>query len=148
MKAVHPYLNFPGNTEEAFNFYRSVFGGEFTNVTRYRDMPGAQVEGPDLDRIMNIGLRLSGETVLMATDVLEELHGPVQFGNNVHIVIEPETREETERVYRALSEGGKVEMPLGQTPWAELYAIFTDRFGVRWMVNYTGTVAFQPGVAQ
>ena len=143
MKAVHPYLNLPGNTLEAFEFYRSVFGGEFTNVTRFRDMGGGLgVAEADRDRIANIGLMIAPGVCMMATDVVESFPSPVVVGNNVQIMLEAESKEEAERVFAALSDGGRVDMPLQVTEWAELYGSFSDRFGVLWMVNYAGNVQF------
>jgi PhnB protein len=150
MKAVHPYLNFPGNAMEAFEFYRSVFGGEFTNVTRFRDMGGEQmgVAEEDLDKIANIGLPIGPNVVLMATDSVSSFPRPLQVGNNSYITLEPETSEEAEQVFAALSEGGRVEMPMQQTEWAESYGHFVDRFGVQWMVSYEGAVEFTAGMTE
>lgn len=149
MKAVHPYLNFDGNAEEAFQFYRSVFGGEFLGIARYRDMGGMSPGFPEdaLDRVAHIALPLTEHTVLMASDVVPGFGNPFVRGTNCYISLEPGTREEAERLYAALSEGGQIEMPLGQTGWAELYASFTDRFGTCWMINYTGNAHFQPTTA-
>jgi PhnB protein len=135
MKTVHPYLNFPGNTEEAFAFYRSVFGGDYTNVTRFRDMGGNEMGIPEeeLDRIANIGLPLTNDITLMGTDVVSGW-GPLTAGNNTYIALETDSEEETERLFVGLSEGGKVRMPPHKTDWAARYADFTDRYGVQWMV--------------
>lgn len=145
MKSVSPYINFPGNTEEAFNFYRTVFGGEFTNVTRYRDMGGEAMglSGSDLDLIANIGLPLLEGVVLMGTDVVGSWGAPVQQGNNTYIALETDTAAECDRIFSALADGGRVEMELQSTDWAEKYGSCADRFGVLWMVMYTGSVVFQ-----
>jgi PhnB protein len=142
MKSVNPYLNFNGNTEEAFNFYRSVFGGEFATVFRFKDFPGNPMKVPekDLDKLAHISLPLGKGHMLMATDTLEGWGRPLAMGNNFYISIEPESPEEARRLHAALSEGGKVEMPLQKTEWAEAYGICEDKFGVQWMVNYTGNV--------
>lgn len=140
MKAVHPYLNFAGNTEEAFEFYRSVFGGELA-ITRFRDMGddgGMSIADADLDKIANVGLPLGNDTVLMGTDALESMGQSLSVGNNSYIVLDVESVEEGQRLFDALSAGGRVEMPLMRTEWAELYGSCSDRFGVQWMVNYTG----------
>lgn len=144
--SVHPYLNFPGNTEEAFNFYRSVFGGEFLGVFRFRDLQGENLGVPeeDLDKIMHIALPLGPNTILMGTDALESFGQKIVFGNNSYISLQPDSAADAERIFSALSEGGKVEMPLQQTDWAERYASFVDRYGVQWMINYEGNVKFAP----
>jgi PhnB protein len=143
MKSVNPYLNFPGNTEEAFDFYRSVFGGEFQAVVRFRDFGDNGMGAPerDLDKIAHIALPI-GSGLLMATDVLESWHRPLTVGNNYYITLEPETADEADRLFSALSAGGETEMPLQPTEWAEKYGSCIDRFGVQWMVSYTGTVQF------
>jgi len=143
MKAANPYLNFPGNTEEAFNFYRSVFGGEFIAVLRFRDF-GAEPMGipeKDLDRIAHIALPLGPNNMLMGTDVVGD-QPPVSFGNNSYIVLEADSAEEADRLFEGLSAGGTVAMPLQRTEWAEKYGICTDRYGVQWMVDFTGDVQF------
>ena len=146
MKAVHPYLNFDGITLEAFEFYRSVFGGEFTNVTRYREMGGVEmgIAEDKLDLIANIGLPLADNVVLMGTDVVPGFGQEHRPGNNVSITLEPDSPEEAERLFSAMSAGGEVEMGLDKTEWAEAFGSFRDRFGVQWMVNYTGSVEFSP----
>jgi PhnB protein len=139
MPRVSTYLNFPGNTEEAFNFYKSVFGGEFGHIARFGEMP--PTEGcPPLPEaaknlILHIELPILGGYVLMATDSPDCLGMSVQPGNNVHINLEPDTRAETERLFNALSEGGKVSMPLQDMFWGAYFASFTDRYGINWMVN-------------
>jgi PhnB protein len=145
MKSVQPYLNFPGNTEEAFNFYRSVFGGDFRGVYRFRDFgdTGMPVSGPDLDKIAHIALPLGANGLLMGTDTLESLGQTLNQGNNHYIYIELESPEEGERLFGALSEGGAVEMPLGRTEWSELYGICKDRFGVQWMFDFTGNATLE-----
>lgn len=143
MKAANPYLNFAGNTEEAFNFYKSVFGGEFLGVMRFKDfkgMPGMEeLSEADRNKIGHIALRL-GSNILMGTDSLESLGQSLNVGNNTYITLEPESAEEAEKVFDALSVGGKVEMPLTETEWAEKYGSCVDKFGVQWMVNYGGKV--------
>jgi PhnB protein len=147
MKAAHPYLNFNGNTLDAFTFYRSVFGGEFPAVLRYRDFGGNSMGVPeqDLDKIAHIALPL-GQNMLMGTDAVESMGEPLVQGTNFSITLEPESLEEAERVFDALSEGGRIQMPLSQTEWAEKYGMFTDRFGIQWMVSYEGNVRF-PGAS-
>jgi PhnB protein len=145
MKAANPYLNFPGNTEEAFTHYRSIFGGEFSALMRYRDF-GENTMGvsdEELDKIAHISLPLGGST-LMGTDVVSTWPAPT-MGTNFYITIEPDSLEEAERLFAALSDGGQIEMELQQTSWAERHGSCTDRFGIRWMVDYTGNVQFTGG---
>lgn len=136
---LNAYLNFPGNTEEAFNFYKSVFGGEFTSVVRFKDMPmeGVKIPKQDENKIMHIGLPISNDQVLMATDVLQSLGQKLVVGNNVHISIHPDSKVEADRIFAALSAGGTMEMPIADQPWGDYYGSFKDKFGVHWMVNYT-----------
>lgn len=145
MKAVHPYLNFPGNAEEAMEFYRSVFGGEFASLMRFRDFGGAEmgVAEEDLDRIAHIGLPLTGGTFLMASDATSASPKKLSMGNSVYITLQPDDANEARRLFDGLSAGGEVEMPLQRTVWAELYGSFVDRFGIQWMVNYEGEVSFE-----
>jgi PhnB protein len=144
MKAANPYPNFAGNTEEAFTFYRSVFGGEFLGVMRFADFPENPMGAPggDLDKIAHITLPLGKRNVLMGTDALASLGQSLTVGNNHYPHLEAESAEEAQRLFNAPSEGGRVEMPLQRTEWAETYGICTDRFGVQWMVDYTGNVSF------
>lgn len=143
MKSVNPYLNFPGNTEEAFSFYKSVFGGEFAMVARFRDLgAGAGIAEKDLDKIMHISLPLGEDTMLMGTDALESMGHPLTSGNNFSISMETDSVAEAEELFRRLSEGGTVSMPLGKTEWAERFGACVDPYGVQWMLNYTGEVQF------
>jgi PhnB protein len=140
MISVNPYLNFKGNTEEAFHFYRKVFGGEFVSLIRFRDFPdnGMGVAEAELDKIAHIALPLGPHSLIMATDVVNSWGRPSTQGNNFYINLEVESIEEGERIFNALNQGGKVEMPLQATEWAECYGICHDKFGVQWMVNFTG----------
>ncbi|CAN5561116.1 VOC family protein [soil metagenome] len=141
MKSVSPYLNFPGNSEEAFNFYKSVFGGEPV-ITRFKDLQDNSMGVPerDLDKIANIALPLGSGCVLMATDVIDSMPTQLTVGNNFYITLEPESIEEAESLFNALAEGGAIEMPLMKTEWAEKYGICADKFGIQWMINYGGNV--------
>ena len=141
------YLNFAGNTEEAFTFYRSVFGGEFLGVLRYRDFGDSAMgaSGDDLDKVAHMGLPLGESNILMGTDVIESMGMTLTAGNNFGIVLEPESGDEADRLFNTLSTGGRAKMPLQKTDWAEKYGELEDPFGVRWMVNYTGDVAFPVG---
>lgn len=135
MATVNTYLNFNGNTEEAFNFYKSVFGGEFVSVQRIKDTPDAgKLSDADKDKIMHIALPIGGN-LLMGTDVLESMP-QVTFGTNSSICISPENEEEARKLFDGLSAGGRVDMPLEKMFWGALFGFFTDKFGVQWMVNY------------
>ena len=138
MTRLNIYLNFAGNTEEAFNFYKSVFGGELTPVVRFKDMPmeGVKISKEDENKVMHAGMSIGEDQMLMATDTLESLGQKLVVGNNVHISIHPESKAEADRIFNALSAGGTVEMPIADQPWGDYYGSFKDKFGIQWMVNY------------
>ena len=135
---LNTYLNFAGNAEEAFKFYKSVFGGEFRTITRFKDMPvpGMTVPRKDENKLMHIALPVGKDDVLMASDVLEEFGHKLVEGNNVTVSIFPDSKEEADKLFKALSAGGKTEMPLGDQPWGDYYGGFTDKFGIHWMVDF------------
>lgn len=141
MARVSTYLNFPRYTEEAFNFYKSVFGGEFSGggIAHFSDIPPADDMPPlaegDKNLVMHIELPILGGHILMGTDAPESMGFNVNFGNNVHINLEPDTREETKRLFEALSAGGKVTMELQDMFWGAYYGSCIDKFGVQWMFN-------------
>jgi PhnB protein len=139
MPKLNTYLNLPGNTEEAFNFYKSVFGGEFRSVIRFKDMPvpGITIAKNEENKIMHIALPVGRDDMLMASDALQSHGQKVIAGNNVSISIFPDSKEEADMIFKALSAGGKIEMPLGNHAWGDYYGGFTDKFGVQWMVDYT-----------
>ncbi|MBN2089417.1 VOC family protein [candidate division KSB1 bacterium] len=138
MIKINPYLNFAGNTEEAFNFYKSVFGGEFNSVVRFKDMPieGINIPKEAEDKIMHIGLPIGKDQVLMGSDTLESLGQKLVMGNNVYISVHPDSKKEADQLFSALSIGGNVEMPIADQPWGDYYGSFKDKFGVQWMINY------------
>jgi PhnB protein len=140
MATTNIYLNFKNNTEEAFAFYKSVFGGEFSDKpARFGDIPQQEgvpaIADSDKKLIMHIGLPILGGVVLMGTDAPESMGFKVNFGNNVHISLAPDTRAEAERLFAALSVGGKVTMALQDMFWGAYYGSCIDKFGVQWMVN-------------
>ncbi|MDQ4143961.1 MAG: VOC family protein [Actinomycetota bacterium] len=139
MTKLHAYLNYAGNSEEAFNFYRSVFGGELTSLVRFKDFPmeGVNIPTDDQDKIMHISLPIGEDNVLMASDTLPSLGQVLVQGNNVYISVHPSSKEEADRIFNALSEGGEIEMPIADQVWGDYYGSFKDRFGVMWMVNYS-----------
>lgn len=138
MKAANPYLNFDGNTEEAFTFYQSVFGGDFPVVVRFRDLDDVNVPEEERDQIAHIALPLGPNHMLMGTDVLESDDRTLTIGNNFSITISAESAEEATDLFEGLSDGGEVEMPLQETEWAEQFGHCVDKFGIRWMIDYTG----------
>lgn len=141
MARTSTYLNFSRNTEEAFIFYKSVFGGEFTapGIMRMKDVPPADDMPPlaeaDQDLVMHVELAIVGGHVIMGTDAPESMGFQLNFGNNAYLNLEPDTRAETERLFHALSAGGKVGMPLQDMFWGAYFGSCTDRFGVQWMFN-------------
>jgi len=141
MARVSTYLNFPRNTEEAFLFYKSVFGGEFAGmgVMRMGDIPPQEgmpnLADDDKHLIMHIELETVGGHIIMGTDAPESMGFRVNYGNNVHINLEPDTRKETKRIFDALSVGGKITMPLQDMFWGAYYGSITDKYGVQWMLN-------------
>jgi len=141
MASVSTYLNFNGTTEEAFNFYKSVFGTEFVSISRMGDVPPqeGQPELSDADKqlIVNVMLPILGGHILMGTDAVESMGFTVNQGNNVYISLLPDSREEADRLFAALSEGGKVEMPMQDMFWGDYYGSLVDKYGVQWMVNYS-----------
>jgi PhnB protein len=139
MTKLNTYLNFAGNTEEAFKFYKSVFGGEFSSVVRFKDMPmeGVKIPKADESKIMHIALPVGKDDVLMASDSLESFGQKLTQGNNVYISAHPETKKEADRIFKALSAGGAIEMPIADQPWGDYYGSLKDKFGVMWMVNYS-----------
>jgi PhnB protein len=140
MARVSTYLNFARETEKAFNFYKSVFGGEFTGgVHRMGEVPPQEGRPPlsdeDKNLVMHVELPILGGHVLMGTDAPESMGFKMNFGNNVYINLEPDTRGEVDRLFTALSEGGKVEMKPQEMFWGDYFASCTDKYGVRWMFN-------------
>jgi PhnB protein len=141
MARVSTYLNFARNTEEAFNFYRSIFGGEFGGggIARFSDIPVSEGMPPiaeeDKNLIMHIELPILGGHVLMATDAPESMGFSLTFGNNININLEPDTKEKTQRLFDALSDGGKVTMDLQVMFWGAFYGSCIDKFGILWMFN-------------
>ena len=138
MATINPYLNFMGKTEEAFNFYRSVFGGEFIGgINRFKDTPdGDKMSASDQQKVMHIALPIGKGNILMGTDMLESMGQKLNAGNNFSISITAESKAEANKIYNALSVGGKIEMPLADAFWGAYFGMFADKFGIQWMVNY------------
>ena len=139
MTTVNVYLTFKGNCEEAFNFYKSVFGGEFPYVGRFKEMPpmdGCSVPEEDLEKIMHMSLPISAETMIMGSDSSEAFGQVTTIGNNFSISITTDSKEEADRLFNGLSEGGKVTMPMDVTFWGDYFGMFTDKFNINWIISY------------
>jgi PhnB protein len=145
MSRVSTYLNFPRSTETAFSFYKSVFRSEYSApIVRYKDLPSQPGQPPMAEAgrnlVIHVELPILAGHVIMGTDAPESMGLTVTLGNNISINLEPDTRGETERLFTALSEGGKVEMPLQEMFWGAYFGNLVDRFGTRWMFNCTSKI--------
>ena len=137
MALINPHINFNGNAEEAFNFYKSVFGGEFGSIVRFKDLESEDFPVPEneADKIMRITLPIGGN-ILIANDVPESL-GPVNENENrSKISVYTESRTEADHIFTGLTEGGAIEMPMSESPWGTYFGMFRDKFGIEWMVNF------------
>ena len=138
MVSFKPYLNYNGNCKEAFDLYKSVFGGEFSIITTFADMPvtgEGQITEEDKDKVMHVTLQLENGTIIMGSDCPSTMP-KVANGTNISVSISADSEEEVDKIFAALSEGGKVIMPVEKTFWNSYFGMFTDRFGVNWMVSY------------
>jgi PhnB protein len=144
MKALTPYLNFDGTTEEAFTFYSELFGGQMLGIARFRDFGESMAGLPDedLDKVANAGLLLPNGAMLMGTDLVASLGQTLNKGNDFSLHVETDDADEATRLFEALSEGGSVDMPPAATEWAQVFGGCTDRFGIQWMISFTGDVVF------
>ena len=144
MKAINPWINFNGNAEEAFNFYRSVFGGEFSKIVRFKDLASAEFPVPEheANKIMHISLPIGKNNALIANDVPEIMGRTNENENRSKIVVSAESREEADKVFNGLSAGGNIEGPIGDSPWGTYAGMFRDKYGIEWIVefdpNYNG----------
>lgn len=137
MATINHWINFNGNTEEAFNFYKSVFGGEFGKIVRFKDITTAEFPVPDAEanKIMRISLSI-GPNVLIANDVPESMGRVNENENRSKIAISTESKEEADKLFKGLSEGGTVEMPMAESSWGTYFAMFRDRYGIEWTVEF------------
>ena len=136
---AHPYLNFDGQAEEAFNLYKSVFGGEFSANMKMTGMPGAEnLPENEKNRIMHIALPINQQTILMASDIVPSAGHTLKLGSQMYIMLAVDSRAEADRLFNGLSAGGLIEMPIDDMFWGDYMGSFTDRFGIRWMVNFIG----------
>jgi PhnB protein len=142
MALINPHINFNGNAEEAFTFYKSVFGGEFERIIRLKDISSAEfpVAENEANKIMHIALPI-GKNTLMGNDVPEHLGRVSENENRSKISVSTESREEADKLFQGLSAGGNVEMPIGDAPWGSYFAMFRDKYGIEWMVDFTPSVA-------
>jgi PhnB protein len=137
MATINPYINFNGNAEEAFNFYKSVFGGEFASVVRFKDLASAEFPVPEneANKIMRIVLPIGGST-LIANDVPESMGRVSENENRSKIAVTAESKEEADKIFNGLSAGGAVEMPMDESPWGTYFAMFRDKYGIEWTVEF------------
>lgn len=137
MALINPHINFNGNAEEAFNFYKSVFGGEFAKIVRFKDVssPDFPVNASEANKIMHIALPI-GKNLLMANDVPEIMGKTNENENRSKISITAENKQEADKLFNGLSEGGQIEFPIGDSPWGSYFGMFRDKFGIEWMVDF------------
>ena len=137
MAQINPYINFNGNAEEAFNFYKSVFGGEFAKIMRFKELssPEFPVAENDANKIMHIALPI-GKNILMANDVPESMGRTNENENRSKISISAESKEEADKLFNGLSEAGKIEMPIADSPWGSYFGMFRDKYGIEWIVDF------------
>lgn len=138
MALINPHINFNGNAEEAFNFYKSVFGGEFAKVIRFKDLAGPEfpISEKEENKIMYIALPIGKGSMLMANDVPEILGKTNENENRSKISISAESKEEANKLFYGLSAGGQVEMPIADSPWGSYFGMFRDKYGIEWMVDF------------
>jgi PhnB protein len=141
MAAIHSYLLFKDNCEEAFNHYRNIFGGNFERIVRFKDMPMSDDSMPDdvANLIMHIGLPVGKGHMLMGSDCPPGWAARYKLGNNVNLSLLVNSREEADRFHKGLSEGGTVKEPMADAPWGDYFGMLTDRFGIEWMISYDPT---------
>jgi PhnB protein len=130
------YLNFDGETEAAFNFYKSVFGGEFEALNRFSEIPGGQVPPDEANRVMHVALPLNASFTLQGADIMPSMGHVLTVGNNTYVSIEPDSKAEADRLFSGLSAGGKIEMAMADTFWWAYFGAFMDKFGIQWMINF------------
>jgi PhnB protein len=143
MTTINVYLTFNGNCEEAFNFYKSVFGGEFAYVGRFKDIPPEeekQMPAVEGNKIMHVSLPISDETILMGSDTGGEWASSFKQGNNFSISVSADSQESADRIFNDLSKGGMVTMPMGKTFWGDYFGMLTDKYGINWMMSYNENV--------
>ncbi|PWT76802.1 MAG: VOC family protein [Bacteroidetes bacterium] len=142
MALINPHINFNGNAEEAFTFYKSVFGGEFAKVIRFKDLAssGFPIGEKEKNKIMHIALPIGKSNMLMANDVPESMGRTNENENRSKISISAESKEEADKLFNGLSAGGKIEMPISDSPWGSYFGMFRDKYGIEWMVNFDSNI--------
>ncbi|MBK7290882.1 MAG: VOC family protein [Chitinophagaceae bacterium] len=137
MAQINPHINFNGNAEEAFGFYKSVFGGEFAKIVRFKDLSSPEYPIPEneADKIMHIALPI-GKNFLMANDVPESMGPTNENENRSKISVSAESKEEADKIFNGLSAGGQIEFPISDSPWGTYFGMFRDKFGIEWMVDF------------
>ncbi len=137
MALINPHINFNGNAEEAFNFYRTVFGGEVAKIMRFKDMasPEHPIAEAEANKIMHIALPI-GKNILMGNDVPESMGTVDENENRSKIAVSAESREEADKIFTGLSAGGNIEYPIGESPWGSYFGMFRDKFGIEWMIDF------------
>lgn len=146
MASINPYIHFNGNAEEAFTFYKSVFGGDFANVMRFKDMhfEGSPNNENEAEKIMHIALPIGKHNILMGSDTPEVLGRHNEMETRSKISLSAESREEAERIFNGLSSGGSIEMPMEDSPWGSYFGMFRDKFGIEWMIDFDPRYKGQP----
>lgn len=139
MARINPYIHFNGDAEEAFTFYKSVFGGEFSKLMRYKDLAGGEypIAENDANKLMYIALPIAKGNVLLGSDVMEMMGRVTENDNRNTISISAETREEADKLFNGLSQGGKIEMPMADGPFGAYFGMFMDKYGIQWMMEFT-----------
>lgn len=138
MATVNPYITYNGNCEEAFNHYKSIFGGEFTMLSRFSEMPpqeGMELSADQMNHIMHVELTVSDEFLLMGSDIGGEWASENVVGNNITLSITADSKEQADQFYASLSEGGKASMPMEKTFWGSYFGMCTDKYGIHWMIS-------------
>ena len=137
MARINAYLNFAGNTEDAMNFYKSVFGGEFTVLQRFGEIPGGEkMSDEDQGKIMNISLPMGDGSVLMTTDALESMGQQLIIGNNFHLSVQTASEKEADTIFEKLSRGGQVKLAMNKAFWNAYFGMLVDKFGIQWMIAF------------
>jgi PhnB protein len=139
MASINPYIHFNGNAEEAFTFYKSVFGGEFERVVRFKDLASAEhpISEKEQNRIMHIALPIGKSSMLMGSDTPEFMGRHNENENRSKISVTAESKEEADKIFNGLSAGGNVEMPIGDSPWGSYFGMFRDKYGIEWMIDFS-----------
>ena len=142
MANINPHIHFNGNTEEAFEFYKSIFGGSFTRIVRYKDLPNMEnaFSEKEFNKIMHISLPIGSSSVLTGSDVPDILGKVSENENRSKITVSAESKEEADFLFNGLSAGGDIEFPIDNSPWGSYFGAFRDKYGIEWMIDFTETL--------